>query len=154
MYIKYKGQRDKSSISLPTGKYSTNFKVEAEALKAAATEVKNNLPTVHKKIVIFTDALSVLHAVQNPRKKDLNEPTIVLSELSSQADLILQWIPVHCGTYGNEKADRLAKEGGLLGQQDRLVLFSSENLSSSGPSQKRSGNSNIPTTASQTTTTV
>ena len=77
MYIRYKGGG--SSISLLTGKYSTNFKAEAKALKAAVTEVKNNLPRVHKKIVIFTDALSVLHALQNPRKKDLNELTTVLS---------------------------------------------------------------------------
>ena len=67
MYIRYKGEE--SSLSFPTGKYSTNFKAEAEALKAAATEIKNNLPIAHKKIVILTDAFSVLYALQRPRKK-------------------------------------------------------------------------------------
>ena len=31
-------------ITIATGKYSTNFKAEAEALKKAATEIRNNLP--------------------------------------------------------------------------------------------------------------
>ena len=35
------------------------------------------------------------------------------------ADLMLQRIPACCGIYGDEKADRLAKEAGLVGQQDR-----------------------------------
>ena len=86
MYIRYKGEE--SSLSFPTGKYSTNFKAEAEAQKAAATEFKNNLPRAHKKIVSFTDAVSALHALQNPLKKDLNELTTVLSELSSQPDTL------------------------------------------------------------------
>ena len=70
--------------------------------------------------------LSVLYALQNPHVKDLNELTTVLSELSSQADLILQWIPAHCGVYGNENAYQLAKVRGLLGQRDRRVSFSDE----------------------------
>ena len=93
---------------------------EVEALKAAATEIKNNLSRKRKKMFILTDA------VQNPSKKDLNELITVLSEMSSQADLLLQWIPAHCGIYGNEKSDRLAKEGGLLGQRDKQASFSDE----------------------------
>ena len=41
----------------------------------------------------------------NPRKKDLNELTIVLSETGTHVDLVPLWIPVHCGGYGNKKAD-------------------------------------------------
>ena len=112
--------------SASTGKYSTNFKAEAEALKTAATETKNNLPRAYQKFVILTDALSILHALKNPHRKDLNELTTVLSELSSRVDLILHWIPAYCGIYGNEKTGRLAKKGGLLGQRDRQVSFNDE----------------------------
>ena len=54
-----------------TGKYSTNFKTEAEALKKAAIEIRNNLPWTRPNVVIFTDALSVLSKLKNPHQKDL-----------------------------------------------------------------------------------
>ena len=36
-------------------KYSTNFKAEAEALKKAAIEIRNNLPRTKPNVVTFTD---------------------------------------------------------------------------------------------------
>ena len=33
-----------AQITIATGKYSTYYKAEAEALKKAATEIRNNLP--------------------------------------------------------------------------------------------------------------
>ena len=48
-------------------------------------------------MVIFTDTLSVLSKLPNPRQKDLNEVETVLVDLSAQTNLILQWIPAHCG---------------------------------------------------------
>ena len=79
-----------AQISIATGKYSTNFKAEAEALKKAATEIRNNLPRTKPNVVIFTDALSVLCKLQNPRQKDLNEVETALIDLAAQTNLILQ----------------------------------------------------------------
>ena len=70
VYIRYNGEI--AQISIATGKYSTNFKAEAEAPK------KRTKPNV----VIFTDALSVLSKLQNSRQKDLN--------LAAQSNLTLQ----------------------------------------------------------------
>ena len=71
VYIKYNDGI--AQITIATGKYSTNSKAEAEALKRAAIEIRNNLPRTKPNVVIFTDALSVLSKLQNPRQKDLNE---------------------------------------------------------------------------------
>ena len=70
VYIKY--QEETANIRVPTGRISTNFNAEAEALKAAALDINQNLGRVKPKVVIFTDALSVLQALQNTEKKDLN----------------------------------------------------------------------------------
>ena len=74
MYIRYNYNDGKAHITIPTGKYSTNIKAEAEALKQAAIEIAGNLPQTKLNIVIFIDALFVLNKFQNPCQKDLNCP--------------------------------------------------------------------------------
>ena len=57
-------------------RYATNSKAEVMALNTAATEILANLD---KKVVFFSDALSVLDALQNPQKEELNNLTSILS---------------------------------------------------------------------------
>ena len=121
VYIRYNDGI--AQITIATGKYSTNFKAEAEAVKKAAIEIRNNLPRAKPNVVIFTDALSVLSKLKNPHQKDLSEVETALVVLAAQTNLILQWIPAHCGIQGNEQADRLASEGGQLEQEDRYHLY-------------------------------
>ena len=103
-----------SQITIAIGKYFTYFKAEAEAPKKAAIEIRNNLPRTKPNVVIFIDALSVLSKLQNPHQKDLSEMETALINLAAQTNLILQWIPAHCGIQGNEQVDRLARERGQL----------------------------------------
>ncbi|GFS27134.1 RNA-directed DNA polymerase from mobile element jockey [Elysia marginata] len=63
-----------SKISIPTGKYSTNYKAEAEALQVAAKVLVNSVATAAK------------------------------------------WTPGHLDIFGNDVADQLAKEGGMMEQ--------------------------------------
>ena len=65
VYIRYND--GKAHITIATGKYSTNFKAKAEALKNTATEIRDNLPQTKLTVVIFTDALSVLNKLQTAR---------------------------------------------------------------------------------------
>ena len=124
VFIKYNDED--SSFAVPTGKYSTNYKAEAEALKTAAQELSTNQQKVKQNVVIFSDALSVLQSLQKPGK-DLNELCSALTDLSNcKEEIVLQWIPAHCGISGNEKADHLAKEGGLQEQEDTRVGYSDE----------------------------
>ena len=52
---------------LDHGRYATNFKAKAMTLNTTATEIQANLDKYHKKkIVFFSDALSVLDALQPP----------------------------------------------------------------------------------------
>ena len=124
VYIKY--QEETANIRVPTGRISTNFNAEAEALKAAALDLTQNLGRVKPKVVIFTDALSVLQTLQNPKKKDLNELVTALIRLAGHRAVTLQWIPAHCGIQGNEIADSLAREAGQLEQVESEITYADE----------------------------
>lgn len=49
--------------AVPTRKYSTTYKAEAEALRAAASILMNNMEAIHTKEVLFSHALSVIQTL-------------------------------------------------------------------------------------------
>lgn len=108
IYIKYpRGIEER--FCLPTSLYSTNYKAEAEALRAASNHIQNSLHT-STNVVLLSDALSVLQAMQTGRDMELNSLASVLTRLTERHRVVLQWIPSHCNVHGNEAADALAKE--------------------------------------------
>ena len=100
-YVKYRDGTD-DRLSFATGLYSTNYKAETEALRAAAAHIENN-PHLSHRVVFLSDALSVLQTLQTGKETDLNNLVSNLSRLCMKHTVILQWIPSHCGIHGNEK---------------------------------------------------
>ena len=67
VYIKFTSEETR--IPFPTGKYSTNYKAEADALERAVALIKENTHKAKSQVVVFTDALSVLQALKNTQEK-------------------------------------------------------------------------------------
>ena len=85
------------------------FTAEAVAIYKALTYVHEN--HVHK-CVICTDSLSVFTALQSPSSThptvtDIQEVTHRL--ITAGSEIIILWIPGHCGIKGNESADAQAR---------------------------------------------
>ena len=118
MYIEYPNNTW-DTARVPTGKYCHNYDAEIEAIKIATEKLLN---TSHgtQPVVLLTDAKSVLEALLSGKLPALRT---LLSELSRHHKVTIQWIPSHCGVPGNERADRLAKEGAKEKQPDVPVTY-------------------------------
>ena len=102
----------------PCGKFCTNYEAEAVAIEKALNEIATDFTEnqVRKNdVVVFTDAMSVLQALENCNIKDkkITELSQLISKVitSNGIDITLQWIPGHTNLPGNDRADFLAKTG-------------------------------------------
>ena len=124
VYIKFP-DGTRTSQTVPTGKFSSNFRAEACALLEAA-QTLNNMNSLAARTVVLSDCKSMLQSLQSCR--DQSQLTVKirkeLSVLCTKTDLILQWIPAHCGIQGNDKADLLSKEGSKKEQPEHSVSYS------------------------------
>ena len=90
-------------------------------MKMATTWVKENC-NVTTSIMICTDSQSLCMAMEalnpetDPIKKDL---------INHRAKIVVQWIPGHSGTMGNEWADSAAKEATSLPEESRPITLRS-----------------------------
>ena len=79
-------------------------------------------------VVIFTDSLSALQALENyssSQDRDICRLAQSLNKLLTSYDVqvTLQWIPGHEDVSGNERADRLAKEGSKKEQYEKQCSY-------------------------------
>ncbi|GFV30127.1 uncharacterized protein LOC103524116 [Trichonephila clavipes] len=96
---------------LHAGPLTTHFDGEVEAIHIALQQFAVRLPPIER-AVILSDSTSALQAlsiynennclrVQNCRE--------LLGKIKGK--IVFQWVPSHCGLWGNERADFLAKKG-------------------------------------------
>ena len=105
-----------SSLSIPAGDLSSNYRAEVHAMKAA-TELLIEEDCNQQNIVLLSDSLSALQSLTNgPTDFRTQQLHNSLRTLSDNNRVVLQWVPAHVGIAGNETADRLAKAAAKLPQ--------------------------------------
>ena len=90
---------------------ATIYEAELHAIKLAVDWLlKHGKGT---RATIFTDSLSVIQSLQSlssfSQSSSLNELLVTIDTLETAPTFV--WIPSHAGIYGNEKADKMAKQG-------------------------------------------
>ena len=110
--------------SVATGQQSTNYRVEAYTLLAAAQTLnqKERLPT---NTVFLMDCQSILQSFQSPGEDQMfSNIWQELSLLKNETSVTLLWTPCHCGVGGNEEADWLSKIGSKMEQSAHSMSYS------------------------------
>ncbi|GFR86753.1 RNA-directed DNA polymerase from [Elysia marginata] len=84
----------------------------------------NNKISKTSKVVILSDARSVLQTLENTKDTELDTVRKKLLDLMARVgELTLQWIPGHSIIEGNEKADNLAKLDPGLDQEETTITY-------------------------------
>ena len=106
------------SEAIPTGMNCTNYRAEVEAL-VHATRILSDAIDEQGQVVFLTDARSVLEATTAGKLPHLQKALNNLTCLR----IVLQWIPSHCVVAGNEEADKLAKQGSEMEQEENSTTY-------------------------------
>ena len=106
------------SHAIPTALFSSNYRAEI-----AASILKNHSETSKYRVVLLTDAKSVLQALTSAKCPLTEQLLAALCQLHSIALTVVQWIPGHSNIPGNDQADSLAKEGAKLPQQKMILTY-------------------------------
>ena len=70
------------------------------------------------------DSRSVLEKLEDSKGDERQYLAKYLGNMVTNTEsLVLQWIPAHCRIEGNERADRLAKEGSVLEQIESDLTY-------------------------------
>ncbi|GFV11475.1 uncharacterized protein LOC103521360 [Trichonephila clavipes] len=100
------------SFYLHAGPLTTHFDGEVEAIHIALQQHAVRLPPIER-AVILSDSTSALQALSNYNENNclrVQNCRELLGKIKGK--IVFQWVPSHCGLWGNERADFLAKGNG------------------------------------------
>ena len=111
------------TLEAATGQYCTNYDAEVKALEQGTQAVIDITDANSEDVVFLIYYRSVLdsqagHGEHNHRRK--------LYSILEHRRVVLQWIPAHCGIKGSEHADRLAKQGANMEQEELPITLKQE----------------------------
>ncbi|GFV97120.1 uncharacterized protein LOC103524116 [Trichonephila clavipes] len=117
------------SFCLHAGPLTTHFDGEVEAIHIALQQLAVRLPPIER-AVILSDSTSALQALSNYNENNclrVQNCRELLGKIKGK--IVFQWVPSHCGLWGNERADFLAKKGtGILQNFRRDLTLHSAKL--------------------------
>jgi ribonuclease HI len=66
----------------------------------------------NKRFLILSDSQAALKVLSGPKvtSRLVTECLDALSELAGRNEVTLVWVPGHCGIFGNEEADKFARQ--------------------------------------------
>ena len=103
------------STYLSLGRDHTAFDGGVKAIYNALQQLTYQ-PSAFSKVVILSDSQAAISAISNLSNTSiysdiLDCKKLIRNLINQNKNMILQWIPSHCGIPGNEMADTLAKKG-------------------------------------------
>ena len=122
----------RKDISEACGQHCINYDAELKTIRSALQTISedcdNPNPPCVNNIVIFTDSQSAIQAIaqmQHHKQPIVTDILTTANKLHSQNDVetSIQWIPGHCDIPGNDRADKLARQGTSKTQHDEQVSY-------------------------------
>ncbi|GFO26432.1 Pol-like protein [Plakobranchus ocellatus] len=102
------------------------FSAELEGIALALTEIRK-LSKYHKNVVIYSDSLSALRAIQSKNFKviEIRRLYNLIRKFPPYVHISFVWIPAHVGIRGNENVDKLAKAAlNIASCSGKLICYS------------------------------
>ena len=111
-------------MSKPAGSMCSSYDGETVACIEALRWISSQ--SSQKSYAIYTDSKSMVQSLSSNDYRDTHEWIRVIKNMlqNIKHNITLCWVPSHCGTFGNERADKLADQGAKMNQQDAPVTFS------------------------------
>lgn len=124
IYIRNRAGDTLEEISKAAGKICSSYNGETVAMEEATKWIKEQGESDLHYLVI-TDSMSMTEALEINDWKDKHEwiKQIKRNMEEIKAKTTVLWVPSHCGTEGNERADQLANLGAKMRQEETPVPF-------------------------------